>query len=76
MGRQGASRRSKAGFLLVTPSPPLLVSVSRITEPTEGCAEIHGRVGSLLEVDSGFNPELIGQENPGKGFICNLDKDS
>ena len=50
MGRQGASRRSKMGFLLVTPSPSLLVSISRITEPTEGYAEIHGRVGSLLEV--------------------------
>jgi lipopolysaccharide transport system ATP-binding protein len=49
--------------------------LSRITEPTEGYAEIHGRVGSLLEVGSGFNPELIGQEHPGKGFICNLDKD-
>jgi len=48
----------------------------RITEPTEGYAEIHRRVGSLLEVGSGLNPELIGQENPGKGFICNLDKDS
>jgi lipopolysaccharide transport system ATP-binding protein len=56
-GRQGAGEtRSKAGFLLVTPSPPLLVSISRITEPTEGYAEIHGRVGSLLEVGTGFHP--------------------
>ena len=54
--------RSKAGFLLVTPSPPLLVSISRITEPTEGHAEIHGRVGSLLEVGTGFHPELTGRE--------------
>jgi len=37
--------------------------LSRITEPTEGCAEIHGRVGSLLEVGTGFHPELTGREN-------------
>ena len=37
--------------------------LSRITEPMEGHAEIHGRVGSLLEVGTGFHPELNGQEN-------------
>jgi len=37
--------------------------LSRITEPTEGYAEIHGRVGSLLEVGTGFHPELTGREN-------------
>ena len=37
--------------------------LSRITEPTEGYAEIHGRVGSLLEVGTGFHPKLTGREN-------------
>lgn len=41
----------------------LLKVLSRITEPTEGFAEIHGRVGSLLEVGTGFHPELTGREN-------------
>lgn len=41
----------------------LLKVLSRITEPTEGRAEIHGRVGSLLEVGTGFHPELTGREN-------------
>jgi lipopolysaccharide transport system ATP-binding protein len=37
--------------------------LSRITPPTEGCADIWGRVGSLLEVATGFHPELTGREN-------------
>ncbi len=41
----------------------LLKILSRITEPTEGYAEIKGRVGSLLEVGIGFHPELTGREN-------------
>jgi lipopolysaccharide transport system ATP-binding protein len=41
----------------------LLKLLSRITEPTEGRALIHGRVGSLLEVGTGFHPELTGREN-------------
>lgn len=41
----------------------LLKILSRITEPTEGSAEIRGRVGSLLEVGTGFHPELNGREN-------------
>jgi lipopolysaccharide transport system ATP-binding protein len=41
----------------------LLKLLSRITEPTEGSAEIDGRVGSLLEVGTGFHPELTGREN-------------
>jgi lipopolysaccharide transport system ATP-binding protein len=41
----------------------LLKILSRITEPTEGRAEILGRVGSLLEVGTGFHPDLSGREN-------------
>ncbi|MDH4185904.1 MAG: ABC transporter ATP-binding protein [Nitrospira sp.] len=41
----------------------LLKILSRITKPTRGEADIHGRVGSLLEVGTGFHPELTGREN-------------
>lgn len=41
----------------------LLKILSRISEPTEGRIGIHGRVGSLLEVGTGFHPELTGREN-------------
>src|SRR5262245_55105114 len=41
----------------------LLKIISRITEPTSGRVEIYGRVGSLLEVGTGFHPELSGRDN-------------
>ena len=41
----------------------LLKLLSRITAPTTGRGEIHGRIGSLLEVGTGFHPDLTGREN-------------
>lgn len=41
----------------------LLKILSRVTSPTEGRVEIHGKVASLLEVGTGFHPELTGREN-------------
>ena len=51
MGRNGAGKTT------------LLKVLSRITKPTTGFADIRGRVGSLLEVGSGFHPDLTGREN-------------
>lgn len=63
IGRNGAGKST------------LLKLLSRITEPSTGRALIHGRVGSLLEVGTGFHPDLTGRENVYlNGAILGMDR--
>jgi lipopolysaccharide transport system ATP-binding protein len=64
LGRNGAGKST------------LLKVLARVTKPTRGFAEVHGRMGSLLEVGTGFHPELTGRENTFlSGAILGMRKD-
>jgi lipopolysaccharide transport system ATP-binding protein len=63
IGRNGAGKST------------LLKVLSRIVDPSEGRVELHGRVGSLLEVGTGFHPELTGRDNVYlNGSILGMDR--
>ena len=64
LGRNGAGKST------------LLKVLARVTKPTRGFAEVRGRMGSLLEVGTGFHPELTGRENTFlSGAILGMRKD-
>ena len=62
IGRNGAGKST------------LLKVISHITEPTEGRVRLRGRVGSLLEVGTGFHQELTGREISTEGAILGMNK--